>query len=108
MVLTCFHDNVLTPSLPGMRSRPPLLELTTARESVSQNKYVPFSLSTDASVIASNKCPAEVIRLARGGKNHFPCFSIKLEPSENTFSPEKTLTGTALFLISGISSTKKP
>jgi hypothetical protein len=77
-----------------MSSTPPFLELTIARESVSQKRYVPPFSCTHASVIASNKRPAEVISAANGGKNQVPGFSSTSDESEKLFSPENTLTGT--------------
>src|SRR5579872_1029165 len=97
MSRTSSHDRALSPPLPGMSSRPPILELTIARESVSQNRYVPFFSSTQASVIASNNRPAEVISDANGGKNHDPDFSVTSVESEKFFSPDHTLTGTFFF-----------
>src|SRR5580692_9580794 len=100
MFCTSVQRRILTPLLPGMRSDPPFFELTIARESVSQNKYVPLFCWTQASVIASNKRPAAVISEAKGGKNQFPSFSRTSEASINFFSPENTVTGTFFFLFS--------
>src|SRR5207302_10804488 len=105
---TWFHGKILMPSLPGISSNPPCLELTIARESVSQKRYVPRFSCTHASVIASNKRPAEVISEANGGKNQVPGFSSTSDESGNFFSPENTPTGTLLVWSSGNSSTKNP
>src|ERR1700730_1276727 len=86
MPCTSFQVRILIPSLPGMSSNPSFSELTMARESVSQNKYVPCFSCTHASVIASSKRPAEVISDANGGKNHGPGFSSTSEESANFFS----------------------
>src|SRR5579862_3172480 len=86
--LTSFHLRIRKPSLPGMFSGPPFSELTIARESVSQNRYVPSLSETHASIIASNKRPAEVMKEAKGAKNHFPSFSMTSDASEKFFSPE--------------------
>src|SRR5436190_19894719 len=105
---TSFHGKILRPSLPGILSKPPFLELTIARESVSQKRYVPRFSCTHASVIASNKRPPDVISEANGGKNQAPAFSSTSDEPEKGFSPEKTLTGTFLVWSSGINSTKNP
>src|SRR5947209_7693132 len=91
-----------------MLSGPPCLEATIARESVSQNRYVPPAFLTETSSIASSRRPPDVMREARGGQYQSPGFSITGGLSGNVSSPENTFIFIRLLFSLGLSSTNRP